>query len=309
MEYNQPSTVNLEKKLVIVIIAIIISAAIGYMGYRQFIKWHKSELQTAVIEEHQKMAEKNTDLEYQIIQLNEKVARLKPPPVPDDRISEVFGKSHKNISTEPDHSCDAMEHKITAFFKYLQKNSYVDADQTEKSPSDVFFKMMQALSAHPPMIVDETRDIVNLKHNQAHFFRILRKDRIKMVRNILAAENDVLEHAMADFYTYYITGDCCKNDDEPCVSLNTLYEYAGFFINTFAGKSYLFRRSSAIRCLTDYYAVLVLDRANDAGINRYGIDIRPHINLALNNIISQNNLIFQDQYIKTLIDLNKKYNR
>ncbi len=308
MDYDLPKTVNHEKIIVIIIIAIIISAAIGYMGYRQFMKWHENELQSAVSEQQQKMTEENADLEYQILQLREKIAMLQPPPVSDDRITEVFGKPQADISTETDHSCNAMRNKIKSFFNYLQQNSYTGADQTEKNPSAVFLQMVRALSANPPMIVDETRDIVSLKHNLAHFYRVLRKDRIEMIKNILSAENDVLEHAMADFYIYYVTGDCCKNDDEPCVSLNTLYEYAAFFMNTFAGKSYLFRRSSTIRCLTDYYTVLILDKANDAEINRYGIDIRPYIDLSMGDIISQNNLIFQDQYIKTLTDLNEKYN-
>jgi len=78
-------------------------------------------------------------------------------------------------------------------------------------------------------------------------------------------------------------------------------------MNTFAGKSYLFRRSSTIRCLTDYYTVLVLDKADDAGINQYGIDIRPYISLAMDSIACQNNLIFQDQYLKTLTGLQAKY--
>ncbi|MBC2717184.1 MAG: hypothetical protein HF978_17910 [Desulfobacteraceae bacterium] len=307
MDYDLPETINHEKQIVIIIIAIIISAAIGYMGYHQFMKWHENKLQAAVSEQQQKMAEKSADLEYQIITLQNKLTMLEPPPVSDDRITEVFGKPQSYIAAETDHSCDAMKHKITSFFTYLHQNSYVDANQSEKNPSDVFLQMVRALSAHPPMIVDETRDLVSLKHNLAHFYRILHKERIAMVKNIMAAENDVLEHAMADFYTYYVTGDCCKNDDEPCVSLNTLYEYAGFFMNTFAGKSYLFRRSSAIRCLTDYYAVLVLDRANDAEINQYGIDIRPYIDLALDNITSQNNLLFQDQYLDTLTNLQEKY--
>ena len=130
-----------------------------------------------------------------------------------------------------------------------------------------------------------------------------------MVKNIFALENDVLEKAMADFYAYYVSGDCCENDKESCLSLNTLYEYAGFFTNTFAGRSYLFRRKSAIRCLMDYYAVLILDRANEAGINRYGIDIRPQIDLALDNIVNRNNLVFQDQYLKKINRLTGKIPR
>ncbi len=307
MDYDLPETTNHEKRIAVIITAIVVSAAIGYMGYRQFMKWHENEVQTAVLHQQQKMAEESADLEYKIIQLQNKLAMIEPPAVSDDRITEVFGKPQPIVSSEPDHSCDAMKNKITSFFNYLQQNSYIGVNKNEKNPSDVFLQMVRALAANPPMIVDETRDLVSLKHNLAHFYRILQKDRIEMVKNIMATENDVIEHAMADFYTYYVTGDCCKNDDEPCVSLNTLYEYAGFFMNTFAGKSYLFRRSSAIRCLTDYYAVLVLDRANTAGINRYGIDIRPYIDLALDNITSQNNLVFQDQYLETLTGLFRKY--
>ena len=307
MNYDQPVTVNQEKKTVTIIIAMIIFVAIGYMGYRQFMKWHENELQSTIVEQQEKQAEKSADLEDQIIQLQNKLTMLEPPPVPDDRLTEVFGKPMADQEPE-NHSCNALKHKITFFFKYLQQNLYVDANKKEKNPSAVFLQMVRALSATPPMIVDETRDIVSLKHNQAHFFRILHKDKFEMVKNLLTIEKDVLEHAMADFYAYYVACDCCKNDDEPCVSLNTLYEYAAFFMNTFAGKSYLFRRSSVIRCLTDYYAILVLDRANEAEMNRYGIDIRPYIDLSIGDIIGQNNLVFQDQYIKILTDLNEKYN-
>ena len=47
--------------------------------------------------------------------------------------------------------------------------------------------------------------------------------------------------------------------------------------------------------------------ANEAGINRYGIDIRTDIDLATDNIATQNNLIFQDQYLEKLTRLKKKY--
>lgn len=305
MDYDQPQTINHEKRIAVILIIVVVSGVIGYMGYRQFMKWHESELQSAVSEQQINTAEKNADLEYQILELQNKLTLLEPPQVSDDRLTEVFGQPMAEKKQEDD-SCDAMKQKISSFFNYLQNNA--DTDTIVKEPSEAFLQMVRALSAKPPMIVDETRDIVSLKHNQAHFFRVLNKDKFEMVKNFLTAENDVLEHAMADFYAYYVTCDCCKNDDEPCVSLNTLYEYAAFFMNTLAGKSYLFRRSSGIRCLTDYYSVLVLDKANDEGMNRYGLDIRPYIDLSMGDIISQNNLVFQDQYIKTLIDLNEKYN-
>jgi len=308
MDYDHPTGIETKAKMtVIIIVAVIVVAAVGFMGYRQFMEWHETRLQSAVLEQQQKIAEKNADLEYQILELKNKLAMLKPPPVSEDRIKEVFGKPQSDMAEQTADSCTAIKQRITSFFNYLQQNADAGTHQSGNNPSDEFFQMIRALAAHPPLVVDETRDIVSLKHNLAHFYRILKKDRIEMIKNIFTIEDDVLEKVMADFYAYYVTGDCCENDKESCLSLNTLYEYAGFFTNTFAGRSYLFRRKSAIRSLMDYYSVLILDRANEAGINRYGIDIRPQIDLALDNIVNRNNLLFQDQYLKKLIDLQEKY--
>ena len=62
-----------------------------------------------------------------------------------------------------------------------------------------------------------------------------------------------------------------------------------------------------VRSLTRYYSVLILDRAIEAGINRYGIDIRAQLELALNDIKTQNSLLFQESYISRLQGLKVKY--
>jgi hypothetical protein len=155
--------------------------------------------------------------------------------------------------------------------------------------------------------VGETQDLVSLMHNQAHFFRLLEKERIELVKYILNMDADVLEHAMGNFYDYYVEHGGCGGKRGGAVSLETLYEYAAFFLNTFSGKSYLMRRGSSMRCLVRYYSVLVLDRANKATVNRHGIDIRPHIELALDDIRHQQSLLYQDVYIKRLSELQEKY--
>ncbi len=89
--------------------------------------------------------------------------------------------------------------------------------------------------------------------------------------------------------------------------LDVMYAYAGFFLNTLAGKSYLLRRDSKIRRLTTYYAVLIIDKANDENLNSSGIDIRPHIDFLINDIQSQIGLIHQKQYLIQLEQLGAKY--
>ena len=69
----------------------------------------------------------------------------------------------------------------------------------------------------------------------------------------------------------------------------------------------MFRRTAWLRCLAEYYAVRVLDKASDAEINPYGIDIRPHIDRALDSIQSQSWLAFQDSYETALLGLKEKY--
>jgi hypothetical protein len=73
------------------------------------------------------------------------------------------------------------------------------------------------------------------------------------------------------------------------------------------GRSYLLRRDSKVRILTTYYAILILDKANDAILNRYGIDIRPHINLSIDDIRNQKNLIYPEEYVAKLYQLQEKY--
>ncbi|MBU4118902.1 MAG: hypothetical protein KJ555_09090, partial [Proteobacteria bacterium] len=71
--------------------------------------------------------------------------------------------------------------------------------------------------------------------------------------------------------------------------------------------SYLFRRETRVRMLGKYYSILVLDRANDASMNRYGIDIRPSVDSLLEEMKSTTSLAERDTYLARLILLKDKY--
>jgi hypothetical protein len=88
-----------------------------------------------------------------------------------------------------------------------------------------------------------------------------------------------------------------------------MYEYAGFFLNALAGKSYLLRRDSKVRILTTYYSILILDRANDETLNRHGIDISPYIDFLFYEILNQRGLVYQRQYLAELVGLKEKYKK
>jgi hypothetical protein len=91
--------------------------------------------------------------------------------------------------------------------------------------------------------------------------------------------------------------------------MKTMYEYAGFFLNTLGGRSYLQRRDSKIRMLVDYYSLMILDRANTEKLNSHGIDIRPYIDFLFYDISNQKGLMYRERYLSGLAALQSKYRK
>jgi hypothetical protein len=179
--------------------------------------------------------------------------------------------------------------------------------QAEKSTPELFRQIVADLSAKRPMVVGEMKDLSSLISNVAHFYRVLGEDRVKLILTISEKEPGLIEDAMANFYEWFSSCGECEQSETPCPSIEVLYQYAGFFLNTLAGRSYLLRRDSKIRTLTTYYSVLILDRANDESLNPHGIDIRPYINLSSYETASLKGLAYQKRYLRKLQALRDKY--
>lgn len=300
-------------KIVATIVIVVLLGILGIFGWHRFMQWHEAEVELAVKQEREKQeqqqrrVQQRPDLDW----LEEEVEPERAGDVSEERMREVFGEpvfGQPGAEARP-YSCHRLDRNIKAFFAYLDKRKKEDSAGfgPEKSIRDIFEQTLADLVKRPPLINDETRDLVSLLRNQAHFFRTLDKSRLELFLGILDSEKDVLEPAMADFYDYYVRQQCCSIRSNGCIPEKSLYEYAGFFLHTLSGKSYLMRRHQVVRTLTRYYSLLILDRANEQGLNRHGIDIRPHIDLVLNDIRGQEHLMLQQQYIGRLQQLKKKY--
>ncbi|MFO8111159.1 MAG: hypothetical protein R6T92_01500 [Desulfosalsimonadaceae bacterium] len=291
----------LGKILGILFFTAIVAGAI-FFGLQYLSGWHEQEIQSA-LELQRKQFKANYDrLEKEIREVEAQLEKTRQTgSIPEERITEVFGKTE--AETEAMGRCEFLKGRIDSFFDYLDKKM-----EGEKSSQELFFQMTAALAKKPPVVIGEGRDLITLLRNRAHFFRILRKERINMVRKMLAAEKDILEAAMADFYAYYISEDRCVNEnDRQFMPMPVLYDYAGFFLETLSGKGYLMRRDSSTRSLALYYSVLILDRAIDNELNKYGIDIREHIDAAKDDIRNQRGLAYRERYLETLDALTEKY--
>lgn len=291
--------------------ALIILALVGagaYFVYNHIQGQHQKELRSAIEQEHNKRLTEAAKLESRIAELEEELAEERPAPLSPEKMAEAFGEAPTAVRPEVETvDCQKLEKKITSFLAYIAGQSYMEGFRAEESIPDLFRHTVAELSEKRPMVVGEMKDLSSLINNVAHFYRVLGENRVKLIVAISENESGLIEEAMANFYEWTSFCGECEQTETPCPSIEVLYQYAGFFLNTLAGRSYLLRRDSKVRTLMTYYSVLILDRANDESLNPHGIDIRPYINLSSYETASLKGLVYQKRYLRTLQVLEDKY--
>ncbi len=163
------------------------------------------------------------------------------------------------------------------------------------------------LSSKLPIITGEMSSLYNIVRNVAHFYRVMGKKRVLLIKQMLQNESEVIESVMRTFYLWFTMDDEGHSTVQGRPSMENMYEYAGYILNTLGGRSYLLRRDPKVRTLTTYYCVLILDKANDEELNSKGIDIRPYIGSSLMEIENQTGLVHQKEYLTKLRELRLKY--
>jgi len=208
---------------------------------------------------------------------------------------------------EPAETCARLAGCIHDFFARIDQRDYIRSFELHKPSQAYFIALAGKLLDNPPVVSRESDDLYTMLKNMAHFFRVIGQNNILLIKTILDRERDRIEDVATALYSWTAM-DICENDQFKFnAPLNKLYEYAGFFLNTMGGKSYLFRRDSRFRLLINYYAILIIDRANSKGMNKYGIDISPIIPRLIQEIESTNQLIYKENYLDHLYDLREKY--
>lgn len=299
------NSMNRTLATVAVVFALIVA---GLVTYFMLNRWHQEQMasgrqqaQTECIEVIRKM---EADLDEMRAQL-ETERQMRPG---DDIFPTVFGTAapERDADALPA-DCDKVEAQMNAFFNYLDSRTYLSNRDIEGGSAGFFRQCAARLVANPPVNIAEMQQLVRLVKNVTHFYRVLGKDRLMLAKDILASEERVLEPAMAVFYTRIVEcGQPLPGDPQP-LPIERLYDYAGYFLNTLGGRSYMLRRESKVRMLVSYYAILLIDRANDEKFNRYGIDVRPYIDYLFYDISNQKGLAYRERYLTRLTALRDKY--
>ena len=224
------------------------------------------------------------------------------------KAKKIFGTSAvlEDLTSE-EKSFEETDKLINDFFAYLDHQDYVRPYNLPGGSREQFFQICKSLFADSPITTRETDSLQYLLKNVFYFYRTLGKKRIILINDVLRNESDIVEPLMRLFYLRLVAPDRTYNDAAAYPTLEQLYDYVSFFLETLGGRSYLFRRDPRIRILAQYYCVLTVDTANDQGHNPNGIDIRPHIRHILDEISDQKNLIYKSQYLIALKKLKQKY--
>jgi hypothetical protein len=292
-------------KSLVILFAVV---GLGLLGFYWIKQWHTHAVQGAVAQETAACLKKIAQLEAQLRELTggEEGAARPPAVIPD--LASAFGSDKPVTALQADTvDCQKVTAQSVAFFHYLDSKAYLIWPGSNAKAEKVFEELYKDLAAHPPTNVGEMENLPNLLSNVTHLYRVLGKDRIRWIKEILNSESAVVEPAMGVLYTWLAVCDTGNQAVSTSSRLDPLYQYAAFFLNTLGGRSYLLRRDSKLRMLVNYYALLALDQANDAKLNAYGIDIRPHLDYLFYDINNQKGLLYRQRYLTQLAALKNKY--
>jgi hypothetical protein len=225
----------------------------------------------------------------------------------NETISKNIIVTKKNPVTQRQPSFTDIERQVTAFFSYLDQQPYVQSYDFAGGSYLQYQIAINNLSAKPPIITGEMQSLYSMVRNMAHIYRVMGKHRVFVTRQVLQNESEIIESVMKTFFQWYTMDSGGQVSLVGRPSPETMYEYAGYILNTLAGRSYLLRRSPKVRVLTTYYCVLALDQANEEELNSKGIDIRPYIKSSLLEVKNLIGLIYQKEYKTKLNELSLKY--
>ena len=290
---------------------VLVLGAGGYAVYDQVVKWHDRALNSALMQAREISRTEVEGLNRQINDLQEELALRKEAVLPRERLEEVFGEKAGELGTGPaEQSCKELDRQVMDFLTYLDGKDYLKTFGPEQGSYPAFQQLVQRISENLPLIQEEMKDPNSLMGNVVHLYRTLGKKNIQLIQEVLKQENEIIEPVGALFFEWLLANDRCRGDGmQGRPSLEVQYEYAAFFLNTLAGRSYLLRRDSKLRLLTTYYCVLILDRANRQMLNRHGVDIRPHIDFSSYDVQTHRGLVSQKKYLDSLENLRRKYER
>ena len=189
---------------------------------------------------------------------------------------------------------------IADFFLYLDSERYIQKLDLGTNTYSQFKKILQQLTAKPPVPAGEGMHPTTMVANIYYFSRALDRKDLLLFKEVVINERDTMELNLEMFYRWFMLGNLCPDPDQARPSFDVMYRYAGFFLNSTGGRAYLFRRPLRLRLLLSYYCVLIVYQADRLGKNNYGLNLLPYIQPLKDELAHHAELEFQAHYIRSL---------
>jgi hypothetical protein len=284
-----------------VIIVLACAAGYFYLQSKQII----DETQLQLESERETRQELATDLEQKIEELETQLRDDAVPAPAPEKLREAFAPDNATQELPEVLNADSVQDRVTNFFRYLDSKGYAARRGVDGSSREIFARVLQKLDDTRPLVSGENQNLFALMRNITFFYRALGKDTLLVVNDIIEEEAGIMEPVTALFYEWLNPWQ--PQASGPAVTREMMYDYAGFFLQSMGGRSYMFRRESGIRMLTLYYSLLVLDQANRDGLNVEGIDIGPPIKALIREIRYSRRLSERQHYLKKLREIQERY--
>ena len=279
---------------------VLIMATIGYLLLQD-------RLGTPVAEQEQ-LRSRNELLQQQVAELQAQIDSLaqqeQTAPVEP---AEPQVAADNATATPAAEAVPSVSERVARLFSSIDAKGYLRNRGVKEPAADVFANRLARLEQTRPVISGETQDMYTLLKNITYFYRALGKEATLAAADFLRSEDAMMEEAMALLFTWIDPWTDLPGQARPVLAKQMCYDYSSFFLSTIAGQSYLFRRSTRVRLLATYYALVVLDHACQEELNRNGIDIRPHLDGLMQEMQSTTILARRDAYLGRLTEMRSRY--
>lgn len=203
-------------------------------------------------------------------------------------------------------SCEQVEADLARVCSVLDRRDYVKEAAPVGGSCGLIRTVAEELAAHPPDISSELESYGTILENVFYLFRAVGRERIDVLRRIQWEEQELAEPAAMALYRWAVSRERCARSGATTLTPEAMYDYAGFFFTTMGGQAYLRRRTPRVEALASLYALLIVDRAQQSGLNPAGIDPRPEIQRT-RALIEADSLVFREHYLLILDQMAERW--
>jgi len=252
--------------------------------------------------------EKSEELTKSSTETQAIIAKAPAISAPQERFEEAIEeKKVEGKAMKVEDECQKMEKDLQEFFTYVDTKDYIRELRIGEGTFNHFIKIIRALSLNPPIPAGEGLNYDMIIDNIYHFYRALELKDLTLIKLVLKNEADTMEINFALFYKWLMSNDECGQKEGIPPTLDILYRYAGFLVNSIGGRAYIFRRETRLRLLLYYYSLLIIHEADKKKMNNFGVDITPFLEPLAEEIENYQFLYFRKEYAGRLINLKDYY--